>query len=169
MDSLPSLTPGVYVRGECIDFYLRTHWMKERNRACMWFLHLEAVKTFSTEEGPEQAELVHLREQLCLPAAEDIDLRPVVFVVVFVDHYFVVVIDYEEDVMYVFGRHINPALAGVYPHNEEDWMGWKGHLLWSHVRKLFRWDGHSMVPNVVVSTNWPQVSACKPHIVFLCG
>lgn len=159
MDSLPTVMPGVYLGSECIDFYLRMHWMKERNRAQMWFVYLEAINAFCTEEGPEEAELQYLRQQLCLPTDEDIQVRPVTLVMFYVDHYFVVVVDYAGDVMYTFGRHVNEELAGVYPHGEEDWRKWDGHWLWLHLPRLFQWEECSSAPNTVLSVNWPQVGA----------
>ena len=126
----------------------------------MWFLNLEAVRSFQSEEGPEEDELSYLRQQLCLPRDEDIHLRPVVLVVYFASHYFVVVVDYEEDVMYVFGRHVAQELAGVYLQDEEDWREWQGDLLWIHLPRLFAWEGCSPMPNVILSINWFQVGAC---------
>ncbi len=159
IDSLHTVTPGVYLGGECIDFNLRTHWMRERNHACMWFVHLEAVRAFCTEEGPEEVELQYLRRQVCLPMDEEVPVRPVVFIRFFVDHYFVVVVDYEENLMFTFGRHTNTDLAGVYPHDEEDLEQWQAQWLWLHLQRLFRWEGFSMAPNQVISVNWPQVGA----------
>jgi len=31
--------------------------------------------------------------------------------------------------MFTFGRHINPDLAGVYTHNEEDWHQWQDNVM----------------------------------------
>jgi hypothetical protein len=47
-------------------------------------------------------------------ACQGIHICPVIFVVYFASHYFVVVMDYEEDVMYVVGKHTTQELAGVY-------------------------------------------------------
>jgi len=123
----------------------------------MWFVHLEAVRAFCMEQGPEEAELKELRRQLCLPKDEEVPVRPVLFIRFFVNHYFVVVVDYEEDMMFTFGRHINPDLAGVYTHNEEDWHQWQGQWLWLHLQKLFQWECFSTAPNHVLSVNWEQV------------
>jgi hypothetical protein len=131
--------------------------MKEKNLSLMWFVHLEGVHCFQTEKGPNEEELRHLRQQLCIPANENIEDRPVVVVVHFVDHYFVAVGDYEADVMYVFGRHTNADLAGVYVQDDEDWRKWRGHFLWIHLPKLFGWESRSMEPSVILSTNWEQV------------
>jgi hypothetical protein len=59
--------------------------------------------------------------------------------------------------MYVFGRHVGEHLAGVYLQDEDDWRSWKGDLLWVRSAKLFRWAGSSLVPNLMLSVNWPQV------------
>ena len=124
----------------------------------MWFVHLEAVRPFCVEEGPEEAELQHLRRQLCLPMDEEMLVRPVLFIRFFINHYFVVVVDYEEDLMFTFGRHINTDQAGVYDHDAEDWQQWQGQWLWLHLKRLFQWEGcFSRAPNRVLSVNWPQV------------
>jgi hypothetical protein len=138
--------------------------MNEKNHAYMWFIHLEAVRCFQTEDGPGEEELRHLRQQLCLPEDEDMKDQPVVLVVHFVDHYFVVVADYEGDVMYVFGRHVGQDLAGVYVQDDEDWRLWKGNFLWIHLPKLFRWEQTTKEPGVVLSLSWKQVSNCQSFI-----
>jgi hypothetical protein len=126
----------------------------------MWFLHLEGIWCFQTKNGLTKGELQELQKQLCLPMDEDIEFHPVVLVVFFVNHYFVVVVDYVGDAMYVFGRHTAEHLAGVNVQGEEDWRAWRGHFLWTHLRKLFQWDeeGCSLVPGVILAVNWPQVS-----------
>jgi hypothetical protein len=73
--------------------------------------------------GPKARELQHLWQQLGLTNEEVIDVWPIVH---YVDHYFVVVADYEENVMYVFGQHIALELAGVYLQDKEDWGKWHG-------------------------------------------
>src|SRR5882724_5638671 len=93
VEGLSTLTPGQYMSGECIDFFLRTKWMEQRTRTHMWYLSLEAVRILSTEEGPDAEELQFLRRQLCIPA-ENAETQPVVFVKWFAQHYFVVVMDY---------------------------------------------------------------------------
>ena len=158
IQSLHTLTPEVYIGGECLDFNLRTHWMKEKNHVSMWFLHLEGVRSLQSISGPEANELRHLRGQLGLTNEEDVNVRPVIFIVHHVDHYFVVVADYEEDVMYVYGRHVTLELAGVYSQDEEDWGKWHGNLLWMRLPKLFQWEGCSLTPSAILSVNWPQVS-----------
>jgi hypothetical protein len=87
----------------------------------MWFLHLEGVHCLQLISDPEARELWHLRQQLGLSNEEVIDVRPVIFIVHYVDHYFVVVADYEEDVMYVFGQYLALELPGVYLQDEKDW------------------------------------------------
>jgi hypothetical protein len=149
--------PGVYLVGQCIDFNLRMHWMKERKNGSMWFVYLEGVRCLQSEEGPNQEELQHLRQQLSLPNKEDTEIYPVVLVVHFVDHYFVVLADYEGDVMYVFGRHIDEDLAGVCLQDEEDWRQWHGDFLWKHLPILFQWESCSPEPGAIFSVSWPQV------------
>jgi hypothetical protein len=156
IEGLPTLTPGTYIHGECIDFNLRTYWMKEKSHAFMWFLHLEGVRSFQMQQGPDEDELRHLRQQLCIPE-ENVEDRPVVLVVHFVDHYFVVVGDYESGVMYVFGRHVSADLAGVSVQDDKDWRAWRGHFLWIHLPKLFGWKRTSAEPSVIFAINWEQV------------
>lgn len=154
VEGLPTLTPGSYMSGECIDFYLKTLWMKEKNRSQMWFVSLEAIRCLSTPLGPEDGEVQHIRKQLCLPT-EDAAVRPVVFVVWNADHYFVAVMDYEANIMYVFGRKITKDAEGV---TEADkWDDWNGHMIWKHIPKLFGWEGCAPEPTIVYSVNWPQV------------
>ena len=86
----------------------------------MWFVHLEVVRCFQKELGPNEDKLQHMRHQLCLPEDEDMKNQPVVIVVHYVDHYFVMVSDYEGDAMYVFRRHTSPDLAGVHMQDDED-------------------------------------------------
>ena len=52
-----------------------------------------------------------------------------IFIVHCVDHYFVVVVDYEEDAMYVFGCHTTADQVGVYLQDDEDWEWWHGNSL----------------------------------------
>ena len=124
----------------------------------MWFLHLEGVHCLQSISGPEARELQHLQQQLGLTNEEVINVQPMIFIVHYVDHYFVVVAHYEEDVVYVFGRHIAAELAGVYSQDEEDWGKWHGNLLWMRLPKLFQWEGCSSAPSIILSVNWPQVS-----------
>ena len=109
------------------------------------------------ENEPEEEELEHMRRQLCLPTDRVIKVQQVVVVVHHIDHYFVVVTDHTENVMYVFGRHVGEDLAGVYIQDEDDWRSWKGDLLWVRLPKLFQWEGCSLAPNLMLSVNWPQV------------
>jgi hypothetical protein len=131
--------------------------MKERIHACMWFVHVEGARRFQLENEPEEEELEHMRRQLCLPTDRVIKVQQVVVVVHHIDHYFVVVTDHTENVMYVFGRHVGEDLAGVYIQDEDDWRSWKGDLLWVRLPKLFQWEGCSLAPNLMLSVNWPQV------------
>ena len=167
MDSLHTLTPGVYIGSECLDFNLRMHWMKERNHVFMWYLHLEGVRCLQSIEGPEEIELKYFRQNMCLPTEEVADVRPVVCIVHHVNHYFTVVADFEEDVMYVFGRHITPEFAGVGFQDEDDWEQWHGDFLWVHLPKLFQWEEFSMRPNLIVSVNWCQVGVKLLVVFFL--
>ena len=84
-----------------------------------------------------------------------------------------VVMDYEEGLAYTFGRHGSPDLAGIYPHEEEDWQLWNGDLLWLHIPRLFQWEDCMPAPNGVLAVNWPQVGAwrssaclCADELIF---
>jgi hypothetical protein len=142
--------------------------MKERNNAHMWYLHLEAARCFRLEVGPTEEELQHFRVQLCLPT-DEVPIRPVVIVVHAFDHYFVVVLDYEGDAMYVFGRHVREDLAGVGLQDDADWRAWQGDWLWMNVPTLFRWEGFSIIPGVILSVNWPQVCISSFPLVATDG
>jgi hypothetical protein len=148
-----------------IDINLKMYWMKEGNNAHMWFLHLEGARTLSTPQGPIDGELRYLRQELCLPKGH-IDLRPVAVILFFVNHYFVAVLDYAGDAVYVYGRHIAEELAGVHIVQEEDWLGWRGNLLWLHLPKLFQWERCSPEPGVVISVNWPEVTLQWEHLAI---
>jgi len=87
---------------------------------------------------------------------EEVPVRPVLFIRFFVNHYFVVVVDYEEDMMFTFGRHINPDLAGVYTHNEEIAPVART-MVMATLAELFQWECFSTAPNHVLSVNWEQV------------
>ena len=84
----------------------------------------------------------------------------------FVNHYFVVVLDYAGDAVYVYGRHITEELAGVHIVKEEDWLGWRGNLLWLHLPKLFQWERCSPEQGGVISVNWPEVSFQWEHLAI---
>jgi len=131
--------------------------MKEGKKASMWFVHLEGVRRLQSKEGLDPEELQHLQQQLSLPTEEGIEIYPVVLVVHFVNHYFVVVADYEGEVMYVFGRHTNQELAGVYVQEEEDWVTWHGNFIWKNLPNLFQWEECSQKPSAIFSVSWPQV------------
>ena len=105
----------------------------------MWFLHLEGAHVLSTPQGPVDGVLRYLRQQLCLPK-EHIDLCLVAVILFFVNHYFVAVLDYAGDAVYVYNRHTAKELAGVHIVEEEDWLGWWENLLWLHLAKLFQWE-----------------------------
>jgi len=66
---------------------------------------------------------------------------------VFVDHYFVVVVDYEEDLMFTFERHTTSDWAGVYSHDEEDFEAVASTMVVATLQRLF--NGKAF--------QWPQI------------
>lgn len=159
IEALPTLAPGTYLGSECMDFYLRTYWMKEGTRSKMWFLSLEAIRCFSTMQGPDDEELEHLRRELCLPVGDMVQ-RPIVFVKWFTDHYFTVVMDYDKNVAYVFGRRITKDDSGVSV--VKDWTEWGGDLIWKHLPRLFH-NNYQMDPGLILAVDWPQVCVICGH------
>lgn len=129
--------------------------MNERHQAQMWFISIAALQCLQTQEGPDKKELEYLRRQLCLPT-NVVEKCPVVFVKHFVDHYFTVVLDYQMNKGYMFGRHVTDEAAGIYE-GVPDWNDWGGHHIWSHIPKVFRWSACQSRPDMIYTVNWYQV------------
>jgi len=85
---------------------------------------------------------------------EEVPVRPVVFIRFFVDHYFVVVVDYEENLMFTFGKKDIPTqIWQVSIHTTKRIWSSGNTMVVATLAKAFSMGRFFNAPNQVISVN----------------
>jgi hypothetical protein len=170
-----SLRIGEFVEDIVVNQHLLHLYYNTPRRQGFYYLDSVALQLYvekmKTGEHPAPAEVELNRERFRDSIREEsagLLMRPVVTTIIPArNHYFVILLDYQQNEVLTFGRKTRER-----GQKRGSWDSWHGQWVWEHVARLFGWwdeDDMRSVKPTVTDSNWFQVRLQQrqsPHLIL---
>lgn len=157
VESVSTLASNTWLDSQVANYYLAHAWYVMLGRSKVRFVNMfSAVGTTDWTED----ELKFFRMDHFLPSYGLCPMIPVGFIVHSINHFFVVIFDYDRRTANVLGRFISAEGIAVAAEGGEkdpnDWNAWKGPQRWESIATLHGWEAGSPDDVRIIPKNWIQ-------------
>jgi hypothetical protein len=149
--SWASLELGEWIEAAVANFYLLHVWHEMLGRSRVRYVNMIIMGFNIDDEDME----IHRRNHF-VPHDSPCAMAPVGFIAHHINHFFVVIFDYQRRIAHVLGRYISQTAMDIAGKDVHNWNDWRGPEYWRKIGDLHRWSTGDSADVIIVPVDWRQ-------------